>query len=123
MFWLPIAIGAGLGLGKTALDSAGRKRDTKVQAATTRYSGWTGQKAKEPREVNLFNDFLTGAGAGAVAGSLLGGAGAATQAPTSMTVGMSPKYSLSPELYGSLNPNKYSLLKSAYSPWYGMRGI
>jgi hypothetical protein len=60
-------LGGGLfGLGKTAYDSAGRSSDKEVQAATTRYSPWTGMKGAQPREVDPFGNVLKGGLSGAM---------------------------------------------------------
>lgn len=58
--FLPLAIGAGVGLLKGAtIDKNKEKRQRKLQAETTRYSPWTGMQAEAPKEADLLGSALS----------------------------------------------------------------
>lgn len=75
-FWIPMAIGAGVGLLKNQSEREQTKKMNQAAAAQTEYSALTGmgpgqiQKMKSPWE-----DMLQGAAAGASFGQQFGGAG------------------------------------------------
>ena len=58
--FLPLAIGAGLGLLKGAtIDKSKEKRQRKLQAETTRYSPWTGMQGEAPKEADMLGSALS----------------------------------------------------------------
>lgn len=82
-WWIPLAIGAGAGLGKGLLDQEEQDRQRKIAAVTARWSPWTGMQAQLPRGSNMLGSVLSGAMAGAMMGKQFGGAeGAAAPAET-----------------------------------------
>jgi hypothetical protein len=55
-----ILIGSAIGLGKHGLAAGRAGRQKKVQAATTRWSPWTGMEAPAPEEPDLFGNLMEG---------------------------------------------------------------
>lgn len=73
-FWIPAAIGAGVGAIKYLGDAEKEKRDRKLAAETIRNSPWTGMQAGPVHEASLFNNLLQGGTAGANFGQQFGSA-------------------------------------------------
>lgn len=67
--WLPLAIGAGVGLAKNVLsDQPEYERQKSLAAATARFSPWTGLKPQMPKAPNAFGDIISGGMTGLMAG-------------------------------------------------------
>lgn len=64
MSWLMVA-GLGVGAAKSGMDAEKAERQRKVQAATTRYSPWTGMQGQAPEEANVAGNMLQGGMTGA----------------------------------------------------------
>lgn len=67
-----LAVGAGLGVLKLIQDGNQAGQQAKVQAATTRYSPWTGMQAAAPTPVNAVGDIMGGMASGGMQGQALG---------------------------------------------------
>lgn len=90
MFWVPLIMAA-IAAGKSASDAAGRERDQKVQAETTRNSPWTGMKGADPRQADTFGTMIKGVQSGLIAGKALDGYDFSTPgAASGATTGASP---------------------------------
>ena len=72
-FWIPLAIGAGLGAAKYAVDKGKEKRDRALQAATAKYSPWTGMAPQAVAEPNILGNVIQGGTAGAMFGQQFAG--------------------------------------------------
>lgn len=72
-FWIPLAIGAGLGAAKYAVDKNKEKRDRALQAATAKYSPWTGMAPQAVAEPSLLGNVIQGGTAGAMFGQQFNG--------------------------------------------------
>lgn len=72
-FWIPLAIGAGLGVAKFAADKEKEKRERALQAATARYSPWTGMSPQAVAEPSLMGNLVQGGTAGAMFGQQFAG--------------------------------------------------
>lgn len=109
-------LGGGLfGLGKTAYDAEGRSSDKKVQAATTRYSPWTGMQGQEPRQVDPFGNILKGGLSGAMLGNIGANAGwwgAGAAAPATAAASAGPGLGVNTNLMaGMQNPTWASMMQ------------
>lgn len=75
MFWVPLAVGAGLGLLKYGADAQKEKKDRELQAATARLSPWTGMHPGAVKSADLLGNVLQGGTAGAMFGQQFDGGG------------------------------------------------
>ena len=89
MPWIPIAIGAGVGLLEAQQQKKTQIAQTEKQATTDRWSQWTGQKGQTPAAANELQTVAAGAGAGAELGQNM-------QAAGMMSKGYSPYTGLGP---------------------------
>lgn len=76
MFWIPLAVGAGLGVAKNIEGQAQASAQRKAEAAKTRFSPWTGMVGQAVKSPSLFGDVLQGGAAGAMLGQGLEATGA-----------------------------------------------
>ena len=88
MFWVPMAIGAGLGLMKGMSDQKQYEERQSAQAEMTKYSPWTGMHGQVLKQPNVFGSILQGGAMGAMAGQSMGAGGGAAAAPQSQPVAM-----------------------------------
>ena len=85
--WIPMAVGAGLGVAKQANESAIADRERKRQAEIQRWSPWTGLQGKQVQSPSLFGNVAQGAFAGGMAGNAFGGGEAPGSALTQNVMG------------------------------------
>lgn len=65
MPWIPLAIGAATALASARQKQQQESRDRMTQAATTRWSPYTGMHANAPDHTNVMGETMGGAAAGA----------------------------------------------------------
>lgn len=94
--WLGLLLGGGLGAVKHfAADAPIAEKQRKIQGATTRYSPWTGMKAPEPSQPNLFSSVFQGGLAGANFAGMADKAGLFSEAaPAAAATGGASKFNL-----------------------------
>lgn len=91
--WPLLLAGGALGAAKTGYDSIQQGKERKVQAATTRWSPWTGMKAAEPRKLDLLGDIMKGGLSAAMIGNMMPAGGAAATAPAAAASAPMPDFS------------------------------
>lgn len=74
MFWIPLAVGAGVGLLRNQMQASAAADERKRQAAITRYSPWTNMKGQTVQDPDMLGNVLGGAVTGAALGQSAGAA-------------------------------------------------
>jgi hypothetical protein len=68
-FWIPLAVGGGLGLVKGLMNKSRENKDRALAAETWRNSPWTGVRPGAVERSNLVGDVAGGLASGALAGA------------------------------------------------------
>lgn len=76
MFWIPLAVGAALGVGKNIEGRYQANKQRKAQGEIQKWSPWTGLQGQMVKDPSLFGDVATGAAIGGMAGGMMGGGAA-----------------------------------------------